>query len=237
MALPRVNESPVYSMVIPSMNREVRFRPFLMKEQKILMMASESNDRKQILQAIVNTFLACVEEKIDAHKLSTFDIDYCFTQLRAKSVGEKAELTFSCSNCKEPVEHIIQLDKIQPPKNVKSKNIIEINNDIKIRMKYPSYSDFLNNKLMESETTTTEMIMEFLYVCMESIINKDEEISLKNESKEEIERFLDSLSTEQFTKVAEFVQNIPRLSHTFDITCPKCNHVEKKTVEGLESFF
>lgn len=235
MALPILNENPNYSMVIPSIQKEVRFRPFLVKEQKVLMIAQESNDRKQMLRAMVDTIKSCVDEEIDFDSLATFDVDYCFTQLRSKSVGEKATLTMNCEECQTPNDFEINLDQIEPPRT-NNKNLIELTPDINIKMRYPSYIDFITNETISEGKAQTEIIMEFIMLCIDSILTKDEQIRLKDESREEIVRFIESLNSKQFQKLSDFVQEIPKLSYDIEVPCSKCNHKTKTKLEGLESF-
>ena len=236
MALPRLNETPSYEMVIPSTGKKVRYRPFLVKEQKILMIAMESQDKKQILTSMVETLTACITENIDARDLATFDVDYMFTQLRSKSVGEKSTLVNTCKECGKKSDFTIDLEKINPPevkKNVK----ISLTDSISVLMKYPSYDAFIKNEKLLDDKNQTEQIMEFITECMDSIITDEEQIKLKDESIEEVQTFIDSLTSDQFKKLSDYIINLPRLRHTFKIKCEHCGAEEDKSLEGLEDFF
>ena len=236
MALPKLNDNPEYEVVIPSSKKTIKFRPFLVKEQKILMIAFESNDRKQMLNAMIKTLESCIEDNIDVKKLATFDVDYLFTQIRSKSVGETSDLVFKCQNCEKEIEHKLNLYEIQPPITEKI-NRIKINDSISIEMNYPSYSYFIDNNIDVEKNNNTENIMEFIIACMDSIITEDEQIKLKDESREEIVNFIESLNVDQFNNMAKFVNTLPQLRHEFEITCPHCNTVNKQRLEGLQSFF
>ena len=140
MALPKLNDTPKYDVVIPSTQNKVRYRPFLVKEEKVLMMALETKDQRKALEAIVDTIEACVTDDIDAKKLTTFDVEYMFTQIRSKSVGETSKINIKCDECNSSIEVEVPIDdvKIELPK---ISNIVELTKDISIKMKWPAYSD------------------------------------------------------------------------------------------------
>lgn len=236
MALPKINETPGYEMVIPSTGKKVKYRPFLVKEQKILMIASESQDKKQILSSMLDTLTSCIADKINLNSLATFDVDYMFTQIRAKSVGEKTTLVNKCEKCEEKTEFTLNLDDIKPPK-VKQNIKIKLTDSISVLMKYPSYNAFINNDKILADDNQTETLMEFIIECMDSILTEEEQIRLKDESKEEIQTFVDSLTSEQFKLMAAFINDLPKLTHTFTVNCSKCTHTNIKTLEGIEDFF
>lgn len=236
MALPKINETPGYEMVIPSTGKKVKYRPFLVKEQKVLMIALESQDRKQILGAMLNTLIGCISDKIDINSLATFDVDYMFTQIRSKSVGEKTTLVNKCEKCEEGTEFTLNLDDIKPPK-VKQNIKIKLTDTIEVLMKYPSYNAFINNDKILIEDNQTETLMEFIIECMDSILTEEEQIRLKDESREEIQNFVDSLTADQFKLLTEYITDLPKLKHNFTVNCSKCGHTNAKTLEGIEDFF
>ena len=150
MALPRLNETPQYELVIPSTGNTVNYRPFLVKEQKVLLIAYESQDQKQIVTAILNCISSCTDDEIDVSKLSTFDTDYIFTKIRSKSVGESVTVNGKCQSCEHKNEVDINLDNIELVGNIKP-STVKIRDDILLKMRYPSYYDFVTNeKIMQN---------------------------------------------------------------------------------------
>jgi len=236
MALPRLNESSQYELTIPSNGSTVRYRPFLVKEQKNLLIAYESQDQKQIIGAILSCISNCVEESIDITKLSTFDADYIFTKIRSKSVGEKVTVGAKCSECKHNNDVEIDLDKIELIGEVKP-GVIPITESVNLKMKYPNYYEFMQNEIIMSENVSSEIIFEMLATCIESVMTEEENILLKDEPKEEIERFINSLTTEQFTKVREYVDKIPKIVLDLNFICESCQHKNYNRLEGLQDFF
>ena len=211
MALPKLNDVPMYTTIVPSTGKEVQYRPFLVKEQKVLLVAYESQDRKQIINAMLNTIESCTDNQIQGQKLSIFDVDYMFTQIRSKSAGEKATLNLKCEKCEEETPFTVNLAEINV-ESPSSNHDIDLTDNIKIRMKYPTYLDVLENDKLNSESIGTEFMIEFMIACIESISTNEEHIQLKDETREEKVAFVDSLNNEQFEKISEFVRNIPKVS-------------------------
>ena len=235
MALPVLNEVPKYELTIPSTQEKVLFRPFLVKEQKILLLAYESKNRKQIVQAMLDTIGACAQT-VDVMKLSTFDVDYIFTQIRAKSVGEKVELNVSCTECNTPNQTTVNLEEIVvdiPDKNM----IVPITNEISIKLKYPNYGYYMASSTFFEIETQSEMMTEIVISCLYSVMTEEENISIKDESKEEITKFIESLTSSQFEKISNFVENLPTLKHTIHYNCINCGVENNKELEGLDDFF
>ena len=237
MALPRLNDNPQYELKIPSSQQVVKFRPFLVKEQKVLLIAYESQDRKQILSAMLDTIGVCISEPIDIKKLSTFDVDYMFTMIRSKSVGETTDILIQCSDCDTQNEVKVKLDDIEVPVE-KQEMLIPINDKMNVRMKYPNYDFFLNNNtLLDSTKTQSEIILSMIVGCLESIETEEERINLIDESEEEILGFLESLTTAQFDKISNFVLNIPAMEHDLAFKCVSSGKDNKRKLKGLEDFF
>ena len=234
MALPKLNENPEYRMTIPSTGKQVKFRPFLVKEQKVMMIASESQDRKQMLNSMLETINACVSD-VESKHLATFDVDYLFTQIRAKSVGENSELQLKCSECEHQNEFVINLSEIKPPK-VELDQVIHITPDISLSMQYPTYHQLMGSSLIDDEITTDNMV-EFLITCIQSVNTLEESILFKDEPLQEKINFIESLNTEQFNRLSEFLQNMPKLTHKIEVNCAECGHKNVHTLEGMESFF
>ena len=235
MALPQLNTTPRYEMIIPSSQKRVRFRPFLVKEQKVLLMAFESKDRRSIIQSILDTIESCVEG-VNPQKMTTFDVDYAFTQIRAKSVGETAELTIDCEKCDTANEVTLNLENINV--DLKKKNMtVQITDDISIKMKYPDYNMFIKDPNTMDVDSPTQAVIDLIVSCLESIQYEDENILIEDEPREEVEKFIDSLTATQFEKISEFVMDLPKLTHDLKFKCVKCEHENTRTLEGLDDFF
>lgn len=233
MALPRLNETPSYVMRIPSTGKEVKYRPYLVKEEKILMMANESGDLESIVRAMTDTICACVTPELNPKTLSTFDLEYLFLQIRSVSVGETSTVYISCTECETQNEVVIDLKSVGC-KVPKRKNKIKISDDIELETKYPSYSDFDYSKVGDSESFIVE---EFLSNCIKAVCTKEERLSLADESKEEIVSFIESLTSSQIAKLQEYVMNIPTISTDTEFTCTQCEKVNKNKIQGITNFF
>lgn len=236
MALPKLNSAPKYALTIPSTGQEIYFRPFLVKEQKVLLIAYESKDRKQVVKAILDTVDACIEDDIDVRSLTTFDVDYLFTQIRAKSVGEKVDIRIKCTHCEHFNDIQVNLEDIQVPR-VEGSKVVKLNDEISIKLRYPSYFQFIQNpKILESESDT-ETVIEVIISCMEAIQTEEENILLKDESREEIVRFLDSMTSDQFEKISEFVQEMPSMKKEVQFKCESCEGTSDVELKGIDDFF
>jgi hypothetical protein len=238
MALPRLNnDNPIYEMVIPSTKKTIKYRPFLVKEQKNLLIAVESQDAKQIM----NSMLACLQsctENCNIEDLATFDVDYMFTQIRSKSVGEKTNIITPCSECNHENTVSLDLSGIQIDIDSLSKNEIQLTNEIKLKMKYPTYQDMMKSeKIFSNDPKMVEVLFETLILCMHSIQTEEENILIKDESREEIESFINSLTNEQLDRINIFVENLPTLTHNLEYRCEQCGHENKTELRGMQDFF
>lgn len=236
MALPVINDKPKYELKVPSTKKSVRFRPFLVKEQKVLLLAYESKDKRSIVRAMLDTIQSCCDDTIDVYKLSTFDVDYIFTQIRAKSVGESVELTVACSSCSTKNDVSINLENIAidvPKQDM----VLKLTDSISIKFKYPDYGSFLGSDTFFTTESRVEQVTDILISCLDSVMTEDENISIKDEPREEIIRFIDSLSSAQFDKVNKFIDSIPTLKHDINFKCISCGTDNLRTLEGLEDFF
>ena len=238
MALPRLkNDVPRYEMTVPSTEEVVKFRPFLVKEQKVLLVAIESKDNKQILNSMLDSISSCVPNiKLDS--LATFDVDYMFTQVRSKSVGETSTILHACQNCNEENEVKVRLDeiKVNIPENWKKTTEIEISKDISVELKFPTYKDisYLN---IDDNASDAELLMDTVAACMKAVKTENEYILVKDEPKEEVEKFINSLTNQQLEKITNFASNAPKLSHTQNYECKKCKTENKIELSGLQDFF
>lgn len=233
MALPKLNSTPKYEMVIPSQQKTVRFRPYLVKEEKVLLMAFESQDTIQAMKAIIDTILVCVDDKIKKDELTTFDVEYMFTKLRSKSVGEKSNLNIECSNCKTKNEVSINIDDIEIKLDNPSETI-ELQEDIHVEMGYPSAEVLMN---MKEGISQTEQLIELIVYSLKNIMTEDENITAKDVSISDLRDFVDSMTGDQFKKVSEFVATIPTLTKDIEFECSNCGTENKSTLSGFTDFF
>lgn len=238
MALPRLNENPQYELTIPSTGEIVKYRPFLVKEQKVLILALESQDQRQVLNAILNCINACVEN-VNTKKLATFDIEYIFTQIRSKSVGETTDVNLSCTACNEYTPVKINLDEIKLENEIDAKTKhIQLTSDIAVELKYPTYHEFLNSKSVQQDEVSVNMVYDMMASCIAAVIINDEErIEVQGESSEEVESFINSLNNEQFEKISKFVETIPKITMSVNYICESCKQENTKKLEGLSDFF
>lgn len=236
MALPRINESPKYKVKIPSTGKEVFYRPFYVKEQKVLLMAMEAADQELILKAMVDTIVACVEEPINPNHLSTFDVEYMFTKIRAKSVGETTNIFIECTECKHKNEVQLNLDIIEMEVPVKIPEIV-LNDKYTLVMRFPRYNSMLESFKGKKNLTFTDLMFNMALGSLDKLLTDDEAISFDDETLEEKVQFLDNLNSEQFSKIMEFVQSLPKLQHDIDFNCESCGHENKQTLSGIQDFF
>ena len=229
----------MYDLKLPSSGEIIHYRPFLVKEQKILLLAGESNQPKQVIRAITDTIRSCVQEDIDITTLSSFDVDYIFTRIRAKSVGETAELVVKCQECEQDNDVKVDIMQSKVVGDIKPQRV-QLTPDVAIELHYPTYSDLMSNTSVfdgETENKTSEASMNLIMSCMKTLYTDDERIDLKNESRQELMNFMDSLNADQFEKIATFIGNIPKLSYDLEFTCEHCSHDNKILLEGMDNFF
>jgi DNA-directed RNA polymerase subunit M/transcription elongation factor TFIIS len=236
MALPRINESPKHKLKVPSTGKEVFFRPFYVKEQKVLLMAMEAQDQELILKAMVDTIVSCVEDRIDPNALSTFDVEYMFTKIRAKSVGETADIFLECTECKHKNEIHLNLDIVEMDVPTKIPEI-QLNDKYTLVMRFPRYNSMLESFKGKEKLTFTDLMFNMALGSLDKLLTEDEAISFDEESIEEKVQFLDNLNSDQFGKIMEFVQSLPKLEHDIDFTCESCGHENKQTLSGIQDFF
>jgi hypothetical protein len=236
MALPKLNDVPMYTTVIPSTGKQVKYRPFLVKEQKVLMMAYESKDQTQIINAILGTIEACTEN-LSIKQLTNIDADYIFTNIRAKSVGESVSLILKCSECEDDIPFQFDLNNVKVPEIDSRSKTIEISDTLKVIMKIPSYLDLIENGVLSDKISETEGIINYLVSCMEFVQTEEENISMKDEPLQEKINFIEYLTVDQFEKLSLYMGELPRITYSVDVHCPKCGHQNKRNLEGIDNFF
>lgn len=237
MPLPVINEFPTYTLVVPSTKQKIKYRPFLVQEQKILLMALETKDPDQVLSAITDAIQACVLSPIKIETLTTFDVEYVFLQLRAKSVGERANITILCGECKTPNSLTVVLDevKIEVPSN--QKMTVKINDQYTVKLRYPKYNFLLHGDTLKNDTSMTAAMYEQVLACLDSVMTDDEVIKFDDEPREEIEAFIARLTTQQFQQILDFVVAMPKLQHPANFKCTSCGHDNKYVLQGISDFF
>ena len=236
MTLPKLNESVKYEMNVPSTGNIITYRPYLVKEEKILLQAFESQDQKMAMRAMVDTVCACVYETVIPDDLTTFDVEYMFTQIRAKSVGEKSNISVKCQSeeCDGRTEVTIDLTQVDMSESDKN-NIIELTPEISIELSYPSYVGFLNN--YKEGMSESEFAFLMLEDCIVAIITEEERILTKDVNKKELKEFIDSMSSKQFESVGNYLSTAPKMKKDVEFECSKCGKENKVTLEGLQDFF
>jgi hypothetical protein len=238
MALP-MNSMPTFHMTIPSTGKHVKFRPFVVKEEKALLIAQQSEDQRVMVDTLKNVLSSCILDNIDIEKLATFDLEYMFLQVRGKSVGETVDLLFNCDNDhgeqneKARSKVTIHLSEIEITKDKEHTNKIALFGDVGVVMRYPNIED------AEQVQDVTDIDEVFKIVARTiDFIYSGEEIFHSNEtSEEEMLQFLNNLTTEQFMKIQKFFETMPKLSYKIEYKCPLCGKEHKKVLEGLASFF
>ena len=240
MALP-MNSTPTYNLVIPSTKKTVKYRPFLVKEEKSILIAQQSEDIVVMVDTLKDVIRSCILDKIDPDSLSTFDLEYIFTQIRGKSVGEIIELFFPCDvdhgeqNDKAKVKISIDLTKIEVEFPEDHTNKIELFGEVGMIMKYPTIE--IMTKLEKTDSDDLDNIFEIVADCIDLIYEGDKIHYAKETKKEELLEFLYNLNSEQFVKVQNFFATLPRIKKEVEYNCPICGLHHKKVLEGMQSFF
>lgn len=238
MPLPKIS-TPTYELELPSTGQTIKYRPFLVREEKVLVLALESEDTKQITNAIKTVIKNCIETKgIKVETLPTFDIEYLFLNIRAKSVGEDIEVNIICPDDGEtqvPVKIII--DDIQVQKNSSHTNKIKVDDNVMMEMRYPSLDQFIKNNFDLSSVNTMDQSFELIATCIDKIYTEDEVWSSSDVTKKELVEFLEQMNSTQFKEIEKFFETMPKLSHVIKVTNPNTKLESEVTLEGLSSFF
>ena len=232
MALPKL-ETKTYTLTLPSTGEDIKFRPFLVKEQKILMMAQESKNDSELVDAMSQLINDCTFEKVNPKTCPMFDAEYIFLKLRAKSVGEVANIEVTCpDDNKTKVKVSVNLDEIECNMVDYHSNIVNITDTVKIVFNYPLLNSFKDVKSTNQAVALFEMISE----CIQEIHYGEDVYNKIDVSKKEIEEFLDSLDSQQFLKISDFFETMPKLRYPVEVTNPKTNVKGEVILEGLQSF-
>ena len=238
MPLPKI-ATPTYELELPSSGETIKYRPFLVKEEKLLVIALESEDNKQITNAIKAVIKGCILTKgIKVETLPTFDIEYLFLNIRGKSVGEEIEVNVFCPDDGETqVPVTINLDDIEVQKNEDHTNKIKIDDSVMMEMKYPSLEQFIKNNFDFNEKNAMDQSFDLIASCIGKVYTEDEVWSTADCTKKEVNDFLESMNSSQFKGIEKFFDTMPKLSHTITVNNPVTSVESEVVLEGLASFF
>ena len=238
MPLPKI-AVPTYELEIPSLKKNIKYRPFLVKEEKVLIIAMESEDPKQIAGAVKTVISNCILTKgIKVEQLSTFDIEYLFLNVRGKSVGESVDVLITCPDdgtTQVPVS--INLDEIKVNVGEEHSKDIKLDDTLTLRMKYPSMQEFIKTNFNNTQTISVDDTFDLIISCIDQIYSEEESWVAKDSTKKELLEFVEQLSSKQFKEVEKFFETMPKLSHTIKIKNPKTDVESEVVLEGLSAFF
>ena len=239
MPLPKIN-TPTYDLTLPSTGKKIKYRPFLVREEKILIMAMESEEMTEITNAIIQILGDCILSKdVKIESLATFDIEYLFLNVRAKSVGETVDVNITCPDDGETqVEMTIPVDSIRIQKIRGHKNIIKLDDDLSMKLRYPSLKQFVENNFETNDgNSDVGQSLSMISSCIEMIYNQEESWEASDYSKEELDEFIEQLNTKQFKEIESFFTTMPKLSHTIKVRNPNTKVESEVVLEGLAAFF
>jgi hypothetical protein len=239
MPLPKIS-TPTYELELPSNGETIKFRPFLVREEKLLVLALEGEDTKEISNAIKTVIKNCIITKgIKVESLPTFDIEYLFLNIRGKSVGEKVDINIICPDDGETTVPVsIDLDEIKVRKNEEHSNKIQLDESLMMEMKYPSLDQFIKNNFDFTGTSNTmDQSFDLIASCIDKIYNEDEIWTTSDVTKKELVEFLDQMNSSQFKQIEKFFDTMPKLSHEVKVKNPKTEVESTVVLEGLSSFF
>jgi len=238
MPLPKIS-TPTYELELPSTGKPIQYRPFLVKEEKLLILALESENTKEITTAIKNVIKACIITKgLKVETLPTFDIEYLFLNIRGKSVGEEIEVNIICPDDGEtyvPVK--ISIDDIQVQKKEEHTNKIKVDDSIVMEMRYPSLDQFIKSNFDFSSDNSMDQSFDLVATCIDKIYNEDEVWAAADVTKKELVEFLEQMNSTQFKEIEKFFETMPKLSHEVKVKNPQTDVESTVVLEGLSSFF
>ena len=238
MPLPTIS-TPTYELIIPSSNRKIKYIPFLVKEEKILILAMESQDTKQIARSVKDVLTKCILSKgIKVEKLSTFDIEYLFLNIRGKSVGEHIEVMVTCPDDeKTQVPMSINIDDIKIQTEDSHTTDIKLDDTYTLKMKYPSLTEFIKNNFDNMSDLNVDDTFDLIASCIDQVYTEEESWSHQECTKKELSEFVESLNSNQFKMVENFFTSMPKLTHTVKVINPNTKVESEIKIEGLQSFF
>ncbi len=238
MPLPKI-ATPTFELEIPSLKKTIKYRPFLVKEEKILILAMESEDPKQIAEAVKTVISNCIITKgIKVADLATFDIEYMFLNIRGKSVGENIDVLITCPDDNETqVPTSIDIDDIQVTYNENHSRDIKLDDTLTLRMKYPSMQEFIKNNFAQSTNVSVDDTFDMIASCIEQVYSEEESWAASDMTKKELLEFVEQFTSKQFKEIERFFETMPKLSHTVKLKNPNTGVESEVVLEGLTSFF
>ena len=238
MPLPKIS-TPTYELELPSTGKTIKFRPFLVKEEKLLVLALESDDSKEITNAIKAVLKDCIQTRgVKVDTLPTFDIEYLFLNIRGKSVGEDIEVSVLCPDDGETYTEVqISIDDIKVTKDKNHSNQIKIDDNLMMEMRYPSLDQFVKSNFEFSNDNQVDQSFELIASCIDKVYSADEAWTTDDFTKKEVTEFLEQMNSAQFKEIESFFSTMPKLSHEVQVVNPKTKKKSKVTLEGLASFF
>jgi DNA-directed RNA polymerase subunit M/transcription elongation factor TFIIS len=235
MALPKLDNT-TYTLTVPSTNAKVKFRPFVVREQKALLIAQQSENSEVMIDTLKSVIAACIiTDKFNVDELATFDLEYMFLQIRAKSAGEIVELLFTCDECETQTKMSFDLTKLKVEFPTGHATNIKLTNEVGVIMKYPDIN--LLKTIESMNANDVEAIFDIVIDCISCIYDQDQMHYAKDQTSEELNEFVNSLTAAQFAKIQNFFETMPRLQQIVKFDCPKCKHHHDKVLTGLSSFF
>ncbi len=238
MPLPKI-ATPTFELEIPSLKKTIKYRPFLVKEEKVLILAMESEDPKQIAEAVKTVISNCILTKgIKVAELATFDIEYMFLNIRGKSVGENIDVLITCPDDNQTqVPVSIDIDDIKVNYNDEHNRDIKLDDDLTLRMKYPSMQEFIKNNFGQSTNVSVDDTFDMIASCIEQVYSEEESWAASDVTKKELLEFVEQFTSKQFKEIEKFFETMPKLSHTIKLKNPNTGVESEVVLEGLTSFF
>jgi len=239
MPLPKIN-TPTYELTVPSTGKKIKYRPFLVREEKILIMAMETENMKDITNSIVQILSDCIlTENVKVESLATFDIEYLFLNVRARSVGETVDVNVTCPDDNETqVEMTIDIDSIKIQKTRGHKNIIKLDDNLSMKLRYPSIDQFVESNFETADVlSNVGQSLSMITSCIDMIYNEEETWEAADFSKKELDEFIEQMNTKQFKQIEKFFTTMPKLSHTIAVKNPNTGVESEVVLEGLAAFF
>lgn len=235
MSLPTLNSDYTFDLVIPSTGETVQFRPYLVREEKMLLMALESQKSLEMMKAMKNIIDACFKG-VDASKLCLYDVEYCFVNLRAKSAGEIAQIEYGCSHCGADNPIALDLESLKVSDKPESETI-QLTDNIYIKMRYPTLADAIRNPDLFASTMKANNLIGIISILIDSVMTEDSIIKFADETEAERNNFIESLNSKQFEKIKKWIEDSPRCSLNIKFTCSSCETENDVDLVGVQNFF
>ena len=233
MALPKLN-TPKYYTKVPSTGTDVEFRPYQVREEKMLMIAAESQDERQTINAMKDLISACTFGAVDITKLTMFDLEYIFVKLRSKSVGESTTIGMKCKSCSHQNDVKVSLEDVTVNLNQDLNSNIELSDGIGVTMKYPGVNDVMD---IDSNLSDVEKMMGMVRASIDTIYTSEEVFNIKDQSTKEVDEFIDSLTSKQFDNIRNYLEEMPSAQLKVDFNCEYCDEHNEQIVKGTANFF